>query len=151
MIEIRIRRAVKQDIPSLMNCQKQLAFETEGLELDPDKLQKGMMAIFNGAGRGYYSVAEVKNEIAGCYMITYEWSDWRNGWVYWLQSVYVKESFRNSGVFKQMFNELLTEINGNSEIVGLRLYVDKSNVRAQQVYSAMGMDGEHYNVYELMK
>jgi RimJ/RimL family protein N-acetyltransferase len=151
MIDIEIRRAVENDIPVLMDFQQRLAFETEGVKLDPDRLEKGMKVMFDGSSRGYYAVALAKNEIAGCYMITYEWSDWRNGWVYWLQSVYIKESFRNQGVFKQMFNGLLTKIQNTPEVIGLRLYVDKSNVRAQQVYTSMGMNGEHYTVYELMK
>jgi ribosomal protein S18 acetylase RimI-like enzyme len=150
-MEIQIRKAFESDISVLIDFQQRLAFETEGVKLDPLILEKGMKAMFLGDGRGYYSVAEAGTEIVGCYMITYEWSDWRNGWAYWLQSVYVKESFRNKGIFKKMFNDLLAEIQNTPDVIGLRLYVDKSNVRAQQVYQSMGMNGDHYTVYEFMK
>jgi len=96
-------------------------------------------------------VATDGKEAVGCFLITYEWSDWRNGMVWWLQSVYVHESARKSGVFRKMFEHVSSLIEHNPGIIGLRLYVDKSNERAMKVYESMGMDGSHYTVYEKMK
>ena len=84
-------------------------------------------------------------------MITYEWSDWKNGMVWWLQSVYVKESYRKKGIFKMMYDNVISMIKKDPNLIALRLYVDKSNERAMKVYSAMGMDGSHYTVYEWIK
>jgi GNAT superfamily N-acetyltransferase len=148
---ISIREAVRQDLPVLIGFQQNLARETENLELSASVLEKGMTALFDDPSKGQYYVAEENGEIIGCHMITFEWSDWRNGMVWWIQSVYVKESFRKRGVFRILYNNLIDKIRGNASVIGLRLYVDKTNARAQQVYEAMGMNGEHYTVFEWMK
>lgn len=148
---ISIREAVRQDIPVLIGFQKNLARETENLELSAPILEKGMTALFDDPSKGQYFVAEENGEVIACHMITFEWSDWRNGMVWWIQSVYVKESFRKRGVFRILYNNLIDKIRGNPSVIGLRLYVDKTNARAQQVYEAMGMNGEHYTVFEWMK
>ena len=148
---ITIRKATFHDIHALVDFQRRLAIESEGVTLDAATLKKGMRALFEDPTKGFYNVAEDGNEIVGCHMITYEWSDWRNGMVWWLQSVYVKESHRKRGVFRKMFENLSSIVKNDPEIIGLRLYVDKTNARAQQVYAAMGMNGEHYTVFELMK
>jgi RimJ/RimL family protein N-acetyltransferase len=148
---VTTRKALEQDIPMLIQFQQQLAFETEGVELKADTLKKGLTAMFEDQSKGYYNIIQSDDEVAGCFMIAYEWSDWRNGWAYWLHSLYIKESFRQRGIFREVFNQLLTSIKHDPGIVGLRLYVDKSNVRAQKAYSAMGMNGEHYSVFEWMK
>jgi GNAT superfamily N-acetyltransferase len=151
LVQIAIRPATRSDIPTLVDFQQRLAIETENITLDQKVLVKGMEAMFNDPAKGSYFVAVAEAEIVGCHMITYEWSDWRNGMVYWLQSVYVREDFRKHGVFKQMFRALEQRVLNDPDIKGLRLYVDKSNTRAQQVYSAMGMNGDHYSVFERMK
>lgn len=151
MNTISMRKASHKDIEVLIEFQQKLAAETEGLKLDEVTLQRGMNAMFDDPGKGVYYVAEMNREVIGCHMLTYEWSDWRNGMVYWLQSVYVRESYRKHGVFKVMFQNLMSQIKNDIGIIGLRLYVDKSNERAQKVYTAMGMNGEHYTVYEWMK
>ena len=151
MQTIMIRRATPADIPVLVDFQTRLAMESENVTLDKTILARGMQAMFNDPSKGEYFIAEIKGEAVGCHMITYEWSDWRNGVVYWLQSVYVKESFRKAGVLRQMFEALRQRINADDSIKGLRLYVDNTNARAQKVYEAMGMNGNHYSVYELMK
>jgi ribosomal protein S18 acetylase RimI-like enzyme len=87
----------------------------------------------------------------GCFLITYEWSDWRNGTVWWLQSVYVMPAHRQQGVFKKMYDHIIGSISGDPAVTGLRLYVDKSNSRAQNVYRSLGMNGDHYTVFEWMK
>ena len=147
---MNIRKATPQDLPVLLDFQCKLAFESENIILDTDILRAGMQALFDDPSKGIYYVAEEDHEIVGCHMITYEWSDWRNGVVWWLQSVYVKESYRQRGVFRKMYDNLVNLIKQDKSIRGLRLYVDKSNERAQRTYEAMGMNGDHYTVFELM-
>jgi N-acetylglutamate synthase-like GNAT family acetyltransferase len=149
--EIQIRQATRNDIPVLVQFQQLLARETENVVLDAKILNAGMNAMFDDAAKGCYYVAETKGQVIACHMITYEWSDWRNGMVYWLQSVYVKETFRQHGVFKMMFESLWKKIENDPAIAGLRLYADKTNTRAQKVYSVLGMNGDHYTVFEKMK
>jgi ribosomal protein S18 acetylase RimI-like enzyme len=151
MVEIKIRKATRADIPTLIDFQQKLAIETEGVVLNPAIVQQGMTAMFDDPSKGFYNVAVSENEIAGCHMVTFEWSDWRNGWAYWLQSVYVREDYRKYGVFRKMYESLKITVENDLGIVGLRLYVDKSNQRAQKVYQAMGMNGDHYTVFEWMK
>jgi len=107
--------------------------------------------MFDDPAKGIYYVVEDGEEIIGCHLITYEWSDWRNGLIWWLQSVYVKESHRKKGIFKMMYDNILRIIKADSNLIGLRLYVDKTNARAIKVYESMGMDGSHYTVFEWMK
>jgi GNAT superfamily N-acetyltransferase len=148
---ISIRKATFHDIHTLVDFQQRLAMESEGVRLDAATLKKGMRALFEDPTKGFYNVAEIGNEVVGCHMITFEWSDWRNGMVWWLQSVYVKEKHRKSGVFRKMFENLSAIVENDPAVIGLRLYVDKTNSRAMKVYEAMGMNGEHYTVFELMK
>ena len=148
---IRVRKSTAEDVSILIDFQQRLAWESEAIKLDPEVLRKGMLSLFTDLSKGLYYVAVDNSEIVGCHMITYEWSDWRNGMVWWLQSVYVKESHRKSGVFRKMYENIIEQINNDPGVLGLRLYVDKSNAKAQQVYAAMGMDGNHYTVFEKMK
>jgi ribosomal protein S18 acetylase RimI-like enzyme len=148
---VSIRKATVTEIQTLIDFQLRLARETENLELDSTTLKKGMQAMFQDPAKGVYYVAEDGQQIVGCFMITFEWSDWRNGMVWWLQSVYVIDSYRKHGVFRLMYNHLMNVIQNDPSITGLRLYVDKTNTRAQQVYKAIGMNGEHYTLYERMK
>ncbi|AYB30509.1 GNAT family N-acetyltransferase [Chryseolinea soli] len=148
---IHIQKATLQDIDTLIDFQQKLASESEGVTLNGDVLRKGLQALFADRNKGFYFVAKENAEVIGCHMITFEWSDWRNGMVWWIQSVYVKETHRKKGVFKLMFDNLLNILSTDPGIIGLRLYVDKSNARAMKVYEAMGMDGSHYTVYERMK
>jgi len=148
---VLIQKATHEHIHVLVGMQQQLASETEHLYLPADIATKGMTALFDDPAKGEYYVALDGKEVVGCFLITYEWSDWRNGMVWWLQSVYVSEGYRKSGVFRIMFEHVMSAIDRDPGIIGLRLYVDKSNERAMRVYEAMGMDGSHYTVYEKMK
>jgi GNAT superfamily N-acetyltransferase len=148
---ISIRKATFHDIHALVDFQQRLAFESENIRLDAAALKKGMRALFEDPTKGFYNVAEDDGVVVGCHMITFEWSDWRNGMVWWLQSVYVKQSHRKKGVFRKMFENLSSIVKNDPSVIGLRLYVDKTNLHAQRVYEAMGMNGDHYTVYELMK
>ena len=151
MTKIGIRKANPDDITVLVEFQQRLAYESENLALDLQTVRKGVQAMFDDPTKGAYFVAELDGAITGCHSVTYEWSDWRNGTVWWIQSVYVVEKYRKHGVFKAMFQNLQTLIANDADVMGLRLYVDKSNHGAQKVYEAMGMNGDHYSVFELMK
>jgi GNAT superfamily N-acetyltransferase len=149
MIEIRV--ATIHDLAVLIDFQQKLAFESEGVTLDLEKLTLGMKRLLTDASKGVYYVVQDAGQPIGCHLITYEWSDWRNGMVWWLQSVYVGQDYRSKGVFRLMYDNIIRMINADPELIGLRLYVDKSNTKAMKVYEAMGMNGEHYTVYEWMK
>ena len=149
MIEIRV--ATMLDLKVLVDFQQKLAFESEGVTLDSERLTLGMKRLLVDASKGVYYVVQDGGQPIGCHLITYEWSDWRNGMVWWLQSVYVAQDYRSKGIFRLMHNNIIRMINADPELIGLRLYVDKSNTKAMKVYEAMGMNGEHYTVYEWMK
>ena len=150
-MSILIQKASYEHLHVLVDMQQQLASETERVYLPSETVKEGMTALFDDPTKGEYYVAMDGKEVVGCFLITYEWSDWRNGTVWWLQSVFVTEIARKSGVFRKMFDYIMAAIEQNPGVIGLRLYVDKSNERAMQVYEAMGMDGSHYTVYEKMK
>lgn len=146
---ITIRRAVVKDAPDIARFQQLMAHETEGLNLDNNVLGKGVMAVFEDPHKGIYYVAEHDGKTVASLLITFEWSDWRNGMVWWFQSVYVIPEYRRKGIFRMMYE--FTKNEGLREgIAGLRLYVDSSNTRAQKTYKAMGMNGDHYMTFEWM-
>lgn len=126
-----------------------MARETEGLELNPACVHTGVAALLADAAKGIYFVAEVKGVIAGQLMITYEWSDWRNGNIWWLQSVYVRHEFRRKGVFRELFKYLEDRARGQKEVCSLRLYMHSSNQTARCSYEKLGMQRTHYEVFEL--
>jgi len=148
---MKIRQAEMRDLPVLLDFQKKLAFESEGVSLDEDLLSKGLTSLLQDASKGVYNIVEEDGLAIGCYLVTYEWSDWRNGMVWWMQSVYVHTDQRKKGVFRKMYEHIIAAIQSSDELIGLRLYVDKTNEKAMKVYSSMGMNGDHYTVYEWMK
>jgi len=147
---IVIERAERTDAPAIASFQLAMALETENLRLDPGTVGRGVSEIFNDPGKGFYLVARNGTLVVASLMITYEWSDWRAKNVWWIQSLYVIPEYRRQGIFRQMFKWLSDQIDSRGDIGGLRLYVDKTNNRAQKVYEALGMDGEHYRFFELM-
>lgn len=126
-----------------------LAQETEDLKLDPACVKAGVSALLRDPAKGVYYLAEAKTEIVGQVMITYEWSDWRNGNIWWLQSVYVKPRFRQLGVFRALFNHLLNLARSGSGVCGLRLYMHADNSNARRSYEKLGMKKTRYEVFEL--
>ena len=146
---ILIRKAQPVDAETITRFQKAMALETENLELDEARVTKGVNAVFSDSTRGEYFVAENDGRVIASLMITYEWSDWRNAWVWWFQSVYVTPEYRRNGVFRMMY-AFVKEESIKSGAAGLRLYVESANVRAQKTYEAMGMDGSHYRTFEWM-
>lgn len=146
-----IRKASIQDVPILIDFQQKMALATEGLILNEETLSKGVAAVLNDPSKGQYYVAEVGTKVAGCLLTTSEWSEWRNGTVLWIQSVYVAVPYRNKGVFKALYEHVKTKVMHDSTLMGIRLYVDKSNIEAQEVYTKLGMDGQHYQLFEWLK
>jgi ribosomal protein S18 acetylase RimI-like enzyme len=147
----RIRFARKEDIQSIVDFQIQMALESEGLDLDRDTLSKGVFSVFNDPQKGQYFVAEDNKTVIASMLTTYEWSDWRNQTIYWLQSVYVLPGYRGKRVFSQLYNHVKQLVKENEKVGGIRLYVDHSNSHAINVYEALGMNGDHYKTYEWMK
>jgi len=146
-----IREAAETDIPSLLDFQLKMALETENTTLEISSLTMGVHRLFKDSTKGRYYVAEHGGDIVGCLMTTYEWSDWRNGTVLWIQSVYVTKEHRGQGVFKQLYNHIKQLVENDPHSRGIRLYVDQTNEAAQRTYRKIGMNGEHYTVYEWMK
>ena len=148
---IKIRVAGIADKETISGFQLAMAKETENISLDVDTVTNGVAKIFNDESTGKYFIAEIDNKIVASMLTLYEWSDWRNGQVIWIHSVYVLPQFRKEGVFKAMYAHLKTIVEQNANYKGLRLFVDKTNTTARKVYEALGMNGEHYALYEWMK
>lgn len=146
-----IRKAVLEDLETIVDFQMAMALETEELVLDCGVLTKGVQAALTDKNKGQIYVAREGEKIIGSLMITYEWSDWRNGWIWWIESLYVLPEQRKNGISKQMYGYIKSVVLADDTIKGIRLYVDKRNVRAQKVYDAIGMSGEHYTTYEWLK
>lgn len=124
-----------------------MALESEGLLLDGDVVARGVKAALEDESKGSYIIAEVGSETVASLMITREWSDWNNGWYWWIQSVYVVPELRGKGVFKSMYAKV-RELAAQEQVLQVRLYVDKTNTDAQRVYQRLGMKECHYLMYE---
>jgi ribosomal protein S18 acetylase RimI-like enzyme len=149
--QINVRRAEPSDVLVIVEFNQMMAEETEGKRLSPEILTNGVSAVFADTNRGFYLVAENRmKEVVGCLMITFEWSDWRNNWFWWIQSVYVRADFRGKGVYRQLYDRVKTEAGSHKNVCGFRLYVEKENSVAQRVYENRGMTETHYLMYEEM-
>lgn len=144
-----IRPATLDDLDFIVSGNRALAEETEQLVLDQAVLRDGVRTLLEGRAPGRYWIAELEGVVVGQTLITYEWSDWRNRMVWWIQSVYVAPLARKHGVFRAIYAHL-REAARESGAGGIRLYVDTTNVRAQAVYASLGMNGDHYRVFEDM-
>ncbi|HET9819076.1 MAG TPA: GNAT family N-acetyltransferase [Rhodanobacteraceae bacterium] len=142
---ITIRAATVADIPFLVHCNAAMALETEHKTLDRTVLTRGTRAVFDDPRRGLYLIAERGAEPAGCLLVTYEWSDWRDGDWWWIQSVFVASTHRRRGVFRALYTEVERRARAEGA-VGLRLYVERDNARAQQTYASLGMEEEPYKM-----
>lgn len=151
MNEVRYRDAQPADVATIIEFQIALARESEELDLDREILSRGIAALFADPTLGRYYVAEADGEVIGTTMITFEWSDWRDGMVWWIQSVYVAPSHRRRGVYAGLYRHIRSLVEESANVRGIRLYVDRRNVGAQEVYARLGMNGEHYQVFEWMK
>lgn len=150
-MSIKIRPGLLFDIDVIADFQLKMAMETENLALDPDTVNKGVSAVFDDPSKGKYWLAEMNGEVVGCLLTVPEWSDWRNGTVLWIHSVYVRSDVRNKGIYRELYQHLRGMVETSSDLRGLRLYVEKSNHNAQKVYETLGMSGEHYHLYEWLK
>jgi ribosomal protein S18 acetylase RimI-like enzyme len=150
MSEIKVRQATAAEAGRIADFNRTMAMETEGLALDEKTVAAGVVALMGHPDRGFYLVAEAGGALAGCLLVTYEWSDWRNKMFWWIQSVYVKPEFRGRGVYSAL-SEKLEELAAKAgNVCGVRLYVHKSNVRAQEVYRNLGMKETEYLMFEDM-
>ena len=148
---LKIRRATKRDAEHLVAFNRAMALETEGKDLWPRVIAAGVRNLLRRPDSGFYSVAELGGEVIAAVMVTKEWSDWRNGDFWWIQSVYVRPEYRRRGVYRQMYAYLRKRAIASQAVVGFRLYVEQNNRRAQSTYRASGMERTHYLVYEHLK
>mgnify|MGYP006277252267 CR=1 FL=1 len=151
MENLVIEKADKQSINTIVDFQIKMAYETENMELDKNTVFKGVKHIFKHPEEGYYMLCRINNDIISTLLVLYEWSDWRNGKVLWIHSVYVLPEWRGNGVFKKMYQELQKLVRNTTRYKGLRLYVEQQNKPALRVYEKLGMTGDHYKLYEWMK
>ncbi|HET9835408.1 MAG TPA: GNAT family N-acetyltransferase [Rhodanobacteraceae bacterium] len=146
-MSISIREATRADIPFIVESNAAMALETEHKILDREVLARGVTAVFDNPRRGFYLIAVHNGAPAGCLLITYEWSDWRNGDWWWFQSVYVVPAARRDGVFRALYAEVERRARATPDVIGLRLYVERENVRAQRTYASLGMEEEAYRMF----
>lgn len=149
--DIEIREARLDDAPVIVDFQIRMARSTEDLELDHLTVTRGVAAVFADPAKGTYWVAEEDGRVIGSLLTTFEWSDWRNGTVLWIQSVYVLPEWRRRGIYKRLYEHLKQQVERSPDLRGLRLYVDQRNTAAQEVYERLGMTKEHYQMYEWLK
>jgi GNAT superfamily N-acetyltransferase len=148
-LTLNIRAAGVDDLDALVAGNLALAEESEHVRLDADTLRQGILALLESRAPGRYWVAECDGRVVGQLLVTFEWSDWRNRMVWWIQSVYVVTSMRGRGVLRTLYEAARREALA-SGAGGLRLYVDTTNAPAQAAYAALGMNGDHYRVFEDM-
>ena len=147
-MEIVIRLAAASDARTIAGFNAAMARETENLELDGERLLQGVQAVLDDPSKGFYLVAEIDGAVVGQLMLTFEWSDWRNGVFWWIQSVYVQPEARGRGVYKRLYREAVQRAERQGDVCGLRLYVERENERAQRVYRRLGMSPTAYRMYE---
>lgn len=148
---MNIHQADRSHINSIVDFQIVMAKETEGLMLDPVIVKKGVEHLFDNPEKGQYYIVEHEGKALACTLTVPEWSDWRNGTVLWIHSVYVIPEYRRKGVFRLIYEYLKNKVAVSDSLMGLRLYVEKDNEKAQKVYKSVGMNGEHYRLYEWLK
>jgi ribosomal protein S18 acetylase RimI-like enzyme len=148
-MELTIRKADLTDAALIAEYNRAMAKETENLDLDPARVLAGVETVLSDAAKGFYVVAEDGGRVVAQVMITFEWSDWRNGQFWWFQSVYVHPEYRKQGIFRNLYAHVLEQARANPEICGVRLYVEGGNLRAQHTYESLGMNKTSYGLYEV--
>ncbi len=148
-MSVQIRQATPGDAGIIADFNRRLAWESEGIRLEEAVLASGVQALLADNSKGWYIVAEQSGAIVGQLMVTFEWSDWRNGWFWWIQSVYVREDARRRGVFRSLYTYLFRLAQQRKDVVGLRLYVENNNTKAQQTYLRLGMERAGYSVLQI--
>jgi GNAT superfamily N-acetyltransferase len=145
---MNIRRAESGDAGSLVDFNQKMALETEGKRLDEAVLSAGVRAVFSDSNKGFYVVAEDEGSIVGGLLVTFEWSDWRNKWFWWIQSVYIVPEARGKSVYSWLYDFVKTEAAKRGDVCGFRLYVERENVHAIKVYEKLGMKNSIYYMFE---
>jgi ribosomal protein S18 acetylase RimI-like enzyme len=143
-----IRLATLSDEDTVVRYNAALALESEGKRLDPAVLRAGVRAALADPNKGFYVIAERDGAPVGQSGVTFEWSDWRNGWFWWIQSVYVARERRGRGVYSALHEHVRAAALASGEVIGLRLYVERENARAQRLYRRLGMAETYYRLYE---
>jgi ribosomal protein S18 acetylase RimI-like enzyme len=145
---LSIRRAGPADVAVVAEFNRLLALESEGKTLDAAVLAAGVAAGLADPNKSIYFLAEEDGAAVGQIMYTMEWSDWRNGWFWWIQSVYVREEARRRGVLRALYEHVHRAAQADGQVIGLRLYVERSNQIAQETYRRLGMEAAGYLVFE---
>jgi ribosomal protein S18 acetylase RimI-like enzyme len=148
---VLVRRAEPGDADAIAAFNSAMALETEGRALLPERIGAGVRRLLSDPSLGFYAVAEHEGRVVGCLMVTNEWSDWRNGLFWWIQSVYIVAEWRRRGVYRRLYDFVRELAARDPAICGFRLYVEKENGAAQQTYSALGMTATDYLLYEEIK
>ena len=148
---ITVRKAVKEESGTIADFQLSMAYETEKLVLDENIVKAGVNAVFERPELGAYYVADDDGKIVGSLLTTFEWSDWRNGMVLWIQSVYVVPARRRKGVYTRLYRFLQDMVLKSDDLRGIRLYAEVTNSGAHETYLKLGMNAGHYKTYEWMK
>ena len=143
-----IRNVNKDDISTIVNFNSAMAMETENKQLDSNTVYTGVETVLTNSDHGFYTIAESNGVPVGQLMITKEWSDWRNGEYWWIQSVYVHPDFHKKNIYKNLYNETIHLARESDKVYGIRLYVDKDNTATQNVYYKLGMKESNYVFFE---
>jgi GNAT superfamily N-acetyltransferase len=146
-----IRTALSQDAAELTEFNIKMARETEGVELIPEVIGAGVKAMIENPQMGFYLVIELDNGIQASLMVTTEWSDWRNGMFWWIQSVYVRPEYRRQGLYRELYERVKELAEQESSVCGFRLYVENWNSVAQKTYASLGMTETVYKMFEELK
>ena len=146
-----VRKGELRDAPVIAEFNRRMARETEGKALIPDVVAAGVLRLLNDPSLGFYAVAERGGQVIGCLMVTNEWSDWRNGLFWWIQSVYIEPASRRQGVYRQLYALVREMALADPGVCGFRLYVEKDNAVAQRTYASLGMSETDYLVYEELR
>jgi GNAT superfamily N-acetyltransferase len=144
-----VRQARASDAATIADFNCRLALESEGKTLQPEVVSAGVAAaLADPENKGPYFLVEEDGQVIGTMQITFEWSDWRNGWAWWIQGVFVREDSRRKGVFRSLYQHVIEEAQRRGNVIAVRLYVEKENVRAQQTYLSLGMEWLSYGLME---
>lgn len=147
--KIKVRIAGPEDAAALVEFNRAMALETEGKRLDREIVQKGVEAVFRDREKGFYVAAEdAEGRIVGGLLITFEWSDWRDGWFWWIQSVFLLPAYRGRGIYRRLYEFVKKKAAERGGVCGFRLYVERENERARKVYQRVGMERTDYLLYE---
>lgn len=145
---MNIRFGRSGDAGALVDFNAAMALETEGKQLDLNTLRKGVKAVLDDEQKGFYVVADDGGAIVGGLLVTFEWSDWRSKWFWWIQSVYIVPEYRRKHIYSALYEFVKHEAARKGDVCGFRLYVEAENLNAQKVYERLGMEKSYYLMYE---